>query len=258
MMSALLTSVLVASLLGSLHCAAMCGPFVAVCVVGDAKQRRLGEQLVARAPYHLGRLLTYFALGGVAGALGATVDGFGHAVGVSRLAAIISGVLVLVSGMSLLAPRLGLPSLGQRLLGTQAKKLVQLRTKSQATRAGILGALTPLLPCGWLYAFVMTAAGTGGALSGASLMAVFWLGTVPALLGMDVLLAKLSVHIRRYVPLLSGVTLILLGLFTIGRRLDIELPRRTEASHEVQPAATQVPSSSSCHCHQRNDGDSHL
>lgn len=258
MMSALLTSVLVASLLGSLHCAAMCGPFVAVCVVGEAKERTLGAQLLARAPYHLGRLLTYSALGAIAGAVGATVDGVGHAVGVSRLAAIVSGALVLVSGLSLVAPRLGLPSFGQRFLGTQAKKLIQLRTKSQATRAGLLGALTPLLPCGWLYAFVMTAAGTGGPLTGASLMAVFWLGTVPALLGMDVLLAKLSGHIRRHVPLLSGVTLILLGLFTIGRRLDIELPRRSEASQDVQTSEPRVPSSSECHCHQRSDGNSHL
>src|SRR5690606_26485689 len=44
------------------------------------------------------------------------------------------------------------------------------------------GVLTALLPCGWLHGFVLAAAATRSASSGALLLSVFWLGTAPALL----------------------------------------------------------------------------
>ncbi len=247
MIAALLASVLVASLLGSLHCAAMCGPFVAVWVVGESKRCTRSQQVGTRASYHLGRLFVYASLGGIAGALGSGVDNLGRFAGMSRLAAVVAGVLVLVSGLGLVVPRLALPRFGARLMQPHASKLVQLRTKSQVVRAGLLGGLTPLLPCGWLYAFVLTAAGTGSAAYGALVMATFWVGTVPALLGMDAVLANVGVHIRKRVPLISGLTLIALGLFTIGRRLEIHLPTRSETAQDVHAAAAVPGPHHKCH-----------
>jgi sulfite exporter TauE/SafE len=165
----------------------------------------------------------------------------------SRLAAIVAGVLVLVSGLGLVVPRLALPRFGARLLEPHAGKLVRLRTKSQVMRAGLLGGLTPLLPCGWLYAFVLTSAGTGSAAYGALVMATFWAGTVPALLGMDAVLAKVGVHVRRRVPLISGLTLIALGLFTIGRRLEIDLPTRMGTAQDVHAAPAAPGPHHKCH-----------
>lgn len=245
MTSALLVSVLVASLLGSVHCAAMCGPFLAVWVLGESSHHSRGARFGTRASYHVGRFVTYTALGALAGSLGAGIDGVGRALGVSRLAAIASGVLVLWSGVGLIVPELNVLRFAEKLW-PRAGKLVQLRTKSQALRGGLLGSLTPLLPCGWLYAFVVTAAGTGSALVGASVMAVFWLGTVPALLGMDVVLAKLSAHVRRRVPLISGLTLIALGLFTIGRRLHVDLSAGSLGSNDAKASSVASPEH---HCH---------
>lgn len=244
MILTLLGGVLVASLLGSLHCAAMCGPFVAVWVVGESGPRAPRAKLWSRASYHLGRLLVYASLGALAGALGSGIDDLGQLAGLSRPAAIVAGVLVLVSGIGLVVPRLRLPRFGERLLRPQAGRLLQLRTKSEPLRAGLLGGMTPLLPCGWLYAFVLTAAGTGNALLGASVMASFWLGTVPALLGMDAVLSRLSAQLRRRVPLVSGVVLVALGLFTIGRRLEptAHPSRAAAAGHSTLPEAGH-----SCH-----------
>ncbi len=66
-MNALVLSVLGASLLGSPHCAAMCGGFV--CFFSgqqDAKPSQL-----THATYHLGRLISYALLGVAAGVAGA-------------------------------------------------------------------------------------------------------------------------------------------------------------------------------------------
>src|SRR5207249_4065961 len=57
---------------------------------------------------------------------------------------------------------------------------------SPPVRAIATGLLTTLIPCGWLYAFVITAAGTGNALNGAALMAVFWIGTLPMMTAIGV------------------------------------------------------------------------
>ena len=67
-------SLFLAGLGGSLtHCAGMCGPFVLGQVMADAERatgygewRRLAG--AALAPYHLGRITTYTALGALAGA----------------------------------------------------------------------------------------------------------------------------------------------------------------------------------------------
>ena len=67
-MTAMLLSVFLASILGSTHCAGMCGAFVML-AVSDFKGRP-GTPPLALASYHLGRLTTYTLLGSIAGVVG--------------------------------------------------------------------------------------------------------------------------------------------------------------------------------------------
>jgi sulfite exporter TauE/SafE len=84
------------------------------------------------------------------------------------------------------------------------------------TRALVVGLVTALLPCGWLWVYVATAAGTGGAATGALVMAAFWLGTVPVLAGVGLAAQGLFGPLRRRLPLVTAALLVALGLFTIG------------------------------------------
>ena len=86
-MNAFLVPVLIASLGGSLHCAAMCGPTMAA-VSRFGPEGRAG--LSTQAAYHLGRLTTYLALGAFGGLLGGTLDLAGNAAGVGRVSAIVA------------------------------------------------------------------------------------------------------------------------------------------------------------------------
>jgi hypothetical protein len=88
-------------------------------------------------------------------------------------------------------------------------------------RAGLLGVTAALLPCGWLYAFVVVAGGTGSMVDGAFVMAAFWLGTVPVLLGIGVGVQSAAGRLRRHVPLLSAAALLVLGTLTVMSRFDI-------------------------------------
>ena len=102
-------------------------------------------------------------------------------------------------------------------------------------RALVMGLVTGCLPCGWLYAFIVTAAGTGTAAAGAATMAVFWLGTLPAMVSLGLGVRALAGPLRRHVPAACAVALILVGLFGVAGRLTD--PRvfvtTTAGPHEV-------------------------
>lgn len=208
-MIALLGTALATSLVGSLHCAAMCGPFVGFYAGQDHASRGLARH----AAYNGGRLVVYSALGAVAGAVGAAIDLAGRAFEVQRMAAIVAGGLILTWGVLALLRALGV-RLGARAggAGPLGPALVKLRTRPPVVRAAALGLLTAALPCGWLWAFVVAAAATGSAGWGAALMVAFWLGTVPMLLGLGLGMHRLARRLGRRMPVVTAAALIAVGL----------------------------------------------
>jgi sulfite exporter TauE/SafE len=109
--------------------------------------------------------------------------------------------------------------------------LTQLRGRRAATRAWLIGVLTGFLPCGWLWAFVVAAAGTAGPWTGATLMVVFWLGTLPAMTGLLALGGPVLDRIRRKLPVVSACVLIALGLATLAARWRDAGPAGVTAPH---------------------------
>jgi len=216
--------VLVASLLGSLHCAGMCGGFVCFYSEGGAG-RAPAKGLLPHAAYNLGRLISYVSLGAIAGALGAALDRAGAAAGLGRLAAIVAGTLMVLWGAStILATRgIRLPfSMPAPLRWMQREfggAIARVRDASPTVRAAVTGLLTTLLPCGWLYVFVATAGGTGSALGGAVLMAFFWAGTVPMMLAVGLGAQRLFGPLRRKLPLVTAAAVVVLGLLSIAGRI---------------------------------------
>lgn len=234
MTGSLVVPVVAASLVGSFHCAGMCGGFVAFYAGGDASTGK--RRALAHVAYHGGRLATYTTLGVFGGALGAAVDLAGRAAGVGRVAGVLAGSVMIGWGLALLlaaagvrVPRLSLP---RALHARVARTVGALRGKPPVVRALLIGLSSTLLPCGWLYAFAVTAAGTGSALGGAAVMIAFWLGTVPMLLGLGLGAQALTRRVRRYVPTLSAVALIAVGLASVFGRLNV--PRM--AGHTLQGA----------------------
>jgi len=63
-MTSLILAIFAASVLGSLHCAGMCGAFVAIAVQDRGNWRRHAS---LQAAYHGGRLASYLSLGIAAG-----------------------------------------------------------------------------------------------------------------------------------------------------------------------------------------------
>ena len=223
-MSGLALAVLLSSLAGSLHCAGMCGGLAAVAAGGEGT----GGRAAAIAAYNGGRLLAYVALGALAGAAGRALDLGGALVGVQRLATAAAGALVVGWGALALAQSLGARLPRHRRPG-RAEALVAAALRragggSRARRAATVGVLTGLLPCGWLWAFVVAAAGTGTWGGGAGLMAVFWLGTLPVMAGLGAGALALLGPLRRHAPAVSALALVAMGLFALVGRAPAPPP----------------------------------
>lgn len=233
-MTALVLAVLAASLLGSLHCAGMCGGFVAF-YAGDTRGR---DARTGHACYNAGRLLSYATLGALGGALGAALDLGGAVIGLQRVAAGVAGALIALWGTSMLlaalgraAPRLDPPPLFATVV---RRGLARVTGRRPATRALVIGLLTGCLPCGWLYGFVATAAGTGSVASGTAVMVVFWLGTLPAMVSLGLGLRVLAGPLGRRLPAACAAAMIIVGLLAVAGRFvepPVPLPHRHAGTH---------------------------
>lgn len=255
-MIALASSVLAASLVGSLHCAGMCGG-IAACAggVGECSARR---SAVASAIYHLSRGISYAAVGVVAGAVGQAVDTGGMLVGVQRVAAIAAGLMVALVGVALLARAGGgsaassmpVPAWISRAIAAIHRRANRLPPPQ---RAAAIGLASVLLPCGWLWAFAAVAAGTGVWWQGAVVMIAFWIGTVPVLAALGAGIASLGGAQRRWVTALAGAAMIAVGVHTAF----VRAPLAERALAAAAEASDAVPSGTPACCqrHAAADGD---
>ena len=217
-------AILIASLVGSLHCVGMCGAFVAFAVGTDDKPGWRNKFLLSAA-YNGGRLVTYSILGAIAGTLGHVLDLGGKYVGIQQAAAIMAGVVMIVFGVVALLkvkgvrlPKTPLPKFLVKVVALGQGLAMAMRPLPRALSIGLL---TTLLPCGWLYAYAFVAAGTGSPVYGALTMAIFWLGTLPYLVAVGVGVQSLAGVLGRHLPAATAILIVLVGIYTVFYRLDL-------------------------------------
>jgi sulfite exporter TauE/SafE len=145
--------------------------------------------------------------------------------GVAHAATVIAGALMVGWAVSTIAAQRGVaigtlhaPEAWQRALG---RLLHAIRMQPMATRAGLTGLLTTLLPCGWLYVFVAMAGGTGSVRGGLSVMLIFWAGTVPAMLAVGIGAQSVFGPLRKRLPSLSAFAVLVIGVLAISGRLSM-------------------------------------
>lgn len=197
-------AILTSSFLGSWHCAGMCGPFAAL----TGSRGQLWQ-------YHLGRLLVYTALGVLAGTFGDFVMSSEF-----RWVRITGGTLL---GLTLIA--LGTQYLfsfdwGKRSHFFAGNLFQRLYRRIRAWKLGrssfVIGLLAGLLPCMWLYTYVIAASASKSPFAGGLLMVLFWLGGLPALSAVSMMIrpSMLKSNIRK--QRIAGGVLLVSGLYALG------------------------------------------
>ena len=214
-METLLASSFFLGLLGSLHCAGMCGPLaLAIPGVGTTSW----TQTAGRLAYNGGRIVTYTGIGVMVGALGQGIAWAGWQRGVSIAAGI---VLLLAVGMSSRWFAGGSAITAVAWLKRGFGRLLNRRTLGAVF---LLGVLNGFLPCGLVYAAALTTVAADHWAQGGAMMATFGLGTVPMLFAISVVGPRLQAAMRFKLQRLVPVSLMLVGALLILRGLALGIP----------------------------------
>lgn len=137
-----------------------------------------GDAVKPQLLFHAGRLVTFFLLGGVIGALGTQFEFSDTATFALSLAV---GIIMLLLGLKLLDLFPHSKHLLPTMPGFALKWAEPLKTANHSLVPALLGALTFFLPCGFTQSMQIYTLTSGGFVPGALTMGLFALGTLPVL-----------------------------------------------------------------------------
>jgi uncharacterized protein len=211
-----LWSAFVLGLLGSLHCAGMCGPLVFALHKGSSGYGKIA--------YHTGRILTYAMLGLVLGVVGLAAQ----LAGLQKLFSVLLGIALLASVViPLISSRFHSHYLStktsRQLSGSVRKWMGKAMASNGPFRQLWLGGLNGLLPCGMVYIAIAGSLSMADYFQSSLYMIFFGMGTWPMLLAISygsTFANHLSwLNIRRLAP----VFIACLGLLLIWRGLNLHI-----------------------------------
>ena len=212
----LLTIISIAFLGSFGHCIGMCGGIVLAysTIKIDPASSKVSKS-AAHLLYSFGRVTTYSILGAIFGALGSVVQFSNTSRGVVL---VVVGLAMILAGLSLMGKLKFLTLLEHSFASSSFYKKIFKKILNSKSNASFftLGMLNGLLPCGFVYFFAITAAGTGDPVYGALVMAIFGLSTIPAMFGVGFLASLASAtNFRNMMMSLSSIAVLLYGAFTI-------------------------------------------
>lgn len=218
-----LAAVLTASLVGSTHCAMMCGPFLPLL----QPNRNAGAPLLRSVGYHLGRGIAYLSLGATAGLLGTSLQHTSASILVQRAVAIAMAAGLVFAALRMAWPgpqlvKLRRPPKEPRFSGIKDAILRLREHKRPVVFPLALGLGSALLPCAWLWSYVWLAATRTSVPAAVATMGAFWLGTLPALSLLTLLAPSLRRRLGRHAPKLGALALLLLAGWTLYERWPSE------------------------------------
>jgi len=208
------TTAFVIGLIASVStCMAVVGGLVLSMSASYAKE---GETMRPQVLFHIGRLVSFFVLGGVIGALGSAFQLGGTG---TFILSFLVAIILLILGINLLDISPWTKKLIPTLPSFFGKGIIRLKGATNAVTPFLIGAATFFLPCGFTQSMQLYTLTTGNYLEGALTMFVFALGTLPVL----ALLSFSALSIKRMQTGVfykaAGLVVIFFGLFNLMNSL---------------------------------------
>lgn len=199
-----LLTIFTAGVAGSIHCAGMCGPLAHL----------VSQSIKQNLSYNFGRLVGYSVLGATLGALGELL--FDSDLTWLKLMGVsLTSLFIIFSIISVLTKK-HISFFLPQVFSVRLFKLAQ--SKGQIAKGFYLGLLTTILPCGWLMTFGGIAAASGSALSGTTIMIVFWLSTLAVMTIIPLNAQRFMSPIKKKSPMVAGILIAASSIFVIGYR----------------------------------------
>lgn len=137
-----------------------------------------GDRIKPQLMFHLGRIISFFVLGGTIGTLGAV---FTLSTGVMFVLSVIIGLVMLLLGLNLLDVFPWTKKLMPSMPKFIAQKAFAVSELNNTITPLLVGIATFFLPCGFTQSMQLYTLTTRGFLSGGFTMLAFALGTLPVL-----------------------------------------------------------------------------
>ncbi len=204
---------------GSFHCIGMCGPIAIALPVPKSSNLSF---LTGRILYNLGRVFSYSILGAIFGLLGGRIALFGA----QQFVSIALGVIIIIA---VLSPQKHKNyfiqhSVTQKIVQPIKSNIGVLFKKANFSAMFLIGILNGFLPCGFVYIGLAGAIASGDAISGAAVMILFGLGTVPAMFAASVFGRFINIGIRTKLRKATPYLAIILALIFIMRGMNLGIP----------------------------------
>lgn len=215
-------------LISSFHCVGMCGPIALALPVHKGTR---AQQIQGVLAYNAGRALTYSAFGMVIGALGASLAWMG----ILRYASVAVGLAMLayVLWPSGLGQRLHMPLFWQKNVGQLRQKMGSYLKRSDLPSMVLLGMLNGAIPCGMVYMALMSSVATGSIWGGGAFMALFGLGTMPAMLALGLARQQFTPALRTRIRKLTPVLVAIAGIWLVARGVMTSYPEHPKAASGI-------------------------
>lgn len=191
-------------------CMAVVGGLVLSMSANFAKE---GDKVKPQMFFHVGRLVSFFVLGGVIGALGSAFQlGATSTFALSLVVAII----LLILGVNLLDVFPWMKKLQPTLPSFIGSHTNKLKGANHTLTPVLLGVATFFLPCGFTQSMQIYTLTTGSFWTGALTMSAFALGTLPVLALLS--FSSLSIHTKARSGVFfktAGLVVIFFGIFNL-------------------------------------------
>ncbi len=215
----ILLSALILGLMGSFHCAGMCGPIaIALPLHGNT----IPQKIFGGALYNLGRTATYGIMGALFGLLGQGIE----MIGFQQKISVIMGALMIISALfpALFKNQYRMDKSWFSFVAKLKSTIGKMFSIRSFSSLFLIGLLNGLLPCGLVYMAIAGAIGTGDVIIGSLYMILFGLGTIPMLLGISLAGNFLNSTVRNKINKLIPVLIVVVGIFFILRGLSLGIP----------------------------------
>ena len=206
---------------GGLTCLAVQGGLLASVIASREEESALGKGTAKHAMYATGvflitKYIAYVALGFILGAFGGALNISGR----------VQTIMQLVAGLYMVAVAFNLlnihPIFRYAIIQPPRflTRMVRNQSKSKDLFApALLGGMTVFIPCGTTIAMEALAISSANAFVGASIMAVFILGTMPLFFGIGAITSVMGETFKSKFLKLAAVAVIYLGVTSINGSL---------------------------------------
>ncbi len=170
------------------------------------------EKFLPLLHFNIGRLASYFILGGFVGMIGQSIT---LSIKMSGYMSIVVAIVMLWLALTILqiVPKGSFPVRPPKKL---SRWVAGLSESNHPLAPFTLGAMTFFLPCGFTQSLQLVALASGSFLTGALTMFIFALGTLPSLIGLSAISSTARGAASRLFLRFSGALVLVLAFFNLN------------------------------------------